>query len=104
MVANAWALRLRTLRDGRQRGRRPVRPTRRWQQSRLEALEDRSMLAAFTVINTLDSGAGSLRQAIIDANDVLVNPGLDTINFNIPGGGVQTIPIVFDNFQILPIR
>lgn len=32
------------------------------------------------VSNTNDSGPGSLRQAILDAN----RPGLDTINFNIP--------------------
>ena len=42
----------------------------------------------FTVINTNDSGAGSLRQAILDAN---ATPGADVINFNIPGSGVQTI-------------
>ncbi len=35
----------------------------------------------FTVTNTADSGAGSLRQAILDAN---ANAGPDTINFNIP--------------------
>ncbi|MBA3544459.1 MAG: hypothetical protein H0T83_08480 [Chthoniobacterales bacterium] len=44
--------------------------------------------ATFTVINTSDSGAGSLRQAIIDAN---ANPGADTISFDIPGTGVHTI-------------
>ena len=42
----------------------------------------------FTVTNTNDSGLGSLRQAILDAN---ANPGLDTIQFAIPGSGVQTI-------------
>jgi hypothetical protein len=42
----------------------------------------------FTVTNTNDSGAGSLRQAIGDANS---NPGADTISFNIVGAGVQTI-------------
>ena len=42
----------------------------------------------FTVINTDDSGAGSLRQAILDANGT---PGFDTIAFNIPGAGVHTI-------------
>src|SRR5262249_27934325 len=41
----------------------------------------------FTVINTNDSGAGSLRQAILDANSM----GGGTIEFNIPGGGVHTI-------------
>src|SRR6187455_2104109 len=44
--------------------------------------------ATYTVINTADSGAGSLRQAIADANG---NPGLDTIEFNIAAAGVQTI-------------
>src|SRR5262245_13943960 len=44
--------------------------------------------ATFTVINTDDSGAGSLRQAILDANG---NPGPDTIDFAIPGSGVHTI-------------
>jgi IPT/TIG domain len=44
--------------------------------------------ATYTVTNTSDSGAGSLRQAITDANS---NPGADTIVFNIPGSGVHTI-------------
>lgn len=46
----------------------------------------------YTVRNTNDSGADSLRQAIIDANS---HPnavgGIDQIAFNIPGGGVHTI-------------
>ncbi len=42
----------------------------------------------FTVLNTANSGAGSLRQAIIDAND---NPGLDMIAFDVGAGGVQTL-------------
>src|SRR5215831_14006619 len=49
----------------------------------------------YTVTNTSDSGPGSLRQAILDAN---ANPGADTISFAIPGadpgcdgGGVCTI-------------
>ena len=37
--------------------------------------------ATFIVTNTNDSGAGSLRQAITDAN---ASPGTDTIAFNIP--------------------
>ncbi|HEX8090733.1 MAG TPA: FG-GAP-like repeat-containing protein, partial [Blastocatellia bacterium] len=44
--------------------------------------------AIFTVTNTNDSGAGSLRDAISSANS---NPGSDTINFNIPGAGIKTI-------------
>ena len=44
--------------------------------------------ATFTVTNTLDSGDGSLLQAINDAN---IAGGTNTIAFNIPGGGVKTI-------------
>ncbi len=44
--------------------------------------------ATYTVTNTADSGAGSLRQAILDAN---ANAGADTIAFDIPGAGVHTI-------------
>jgi hypothetical protein len=46
--------------------------------------------ATFTVTTTADSGAGSLRQAILDANG---SPGADTIAFAIPGAGVQTIAV-----------
>jgi hypothetical protein len=42
--------------------------------------------ATYTVTNTNDSGAGSLRQAILDAN---ANPGLDTITFAIGATGSQ---------------
>ena len=38
----------------------------------------------YTVTTGADSGAGSLRQAILDAN---AHAGLDTINFDIPGSG-----------------
>ncbi len=61
--------------------------------------------ATFTVTNTNDSGAGSLRQAILDCNG---NAGLDSIHFNITGSGVHTIqplstmtitdPVVIDGF------
>jgi titin len=44
--------------------------------------------AVFLVTNTSDTGAGSLRQAILDAND---NPGVDQVSFAIPGTGVRTI-------------
>src|SRR5947209_2888833 len=53
-----------------------------------QLLEDRRLLNAYTVLNTSDTGGGSLRQAILDAN---ANPGLDTINFAIDGAGTQTI-------------
>src|SRR2546422_5393213 len=43
----------------------------------------------FIVTNTNDSGAGSLRQAIIDSN--LATTGTNTISFSIDAAGVQTI-------------
>jgi len=52
------------------------------------AATSRLVAGTFTVTNTADSGAGSLRQAITDANALA---GIDTINFNIPGAGVHTI-------------
>ncbi len=42
----------------------------------------------FVVTNTSTNGAGSLRQAILDAN---ATPAPDTIEFNVPGIGVLTI-------------
>lgn len=62
--------------------------------------------ATFAVTNTNDSGADSLRQAILDAN---ASAGLDTIAFNIPGAGPHTIqplsalpnitdPVVIDGY------
>jgi hypothetical protein len=69
----------------------------------VEWLEDRRLLATFLVTNVNDSGDGSLRQAILDAN---ANPGLDTVAFNVGGGGAQTIsptsalPTVTDGVMI----
>jgi len=54
------------------------------------AFADGLTAATFTVTNTNDSGAGSLRQAILDANGAA---GADTIAFNIAGGGVHTIAV-----------
>ena len=57
----------------------------------------------YPVTTTADSGAGSLRQAITDAN---ANPGHDTISFNITGSGVHTIqpattlPVITDAVTI----
>jgi hypothetical protein len=53
-----------------------------------EMLERRRLLATFMVTNTLDSGGGSLRQAIISAN---ATTAADRIEFNIAGAGVKTI-------------
>ncbi|MGH8883073.1 MAG: hypothetical protein ACRD0P_37985, partial [Stackebrandtia sp.] len=44
--------------------------------------------ATFTVTNLNDSGTGSFRQAILDAN---ASAGADTIAFDIPGTGPHTI-------------
>lgn len=44
--------------------------------------------STFVVVNTNDSGEGSLRQAILNAN---ANPGDDLITFDIPGPGPHTI-------------
>jgi len=61
--------------------------------------------ATFTVINTNDSGVGSLRQAILGANASIANSP-DTIAFNIPAGGIQTnkpasaLPTITDSVVI----
>src|SRR5207244_12610630 len=58
------------------------------------------------VVNTNDGGAGSLRQAIINAN---VSPGVHTIKFNLPpgastispGSGLPPItdPVIIDGYS-----
>ncbi len=55
----------------------------------LPAMPDSPCTAlTFQVTNTNDSGPGSLRQAILDAN---ASAGVDTIVFSIPDAGVKTI-------------
>lgn len=72
----------RDLSSARRLARRTGRPV-------VEAMEGRLLLAqVFTVTNAGDSGGGTLRQAIIDANADQIS---DTIEFNIPASGVQTI-------------
>ena len=61
----------------------------------LEALERRITPTTYSVVNTSDAvglGAGSLRQAILDAN---ANAGPDIIDFSITGtsGAIQTITL-----------
>jgi len=53
-----------------------------------EALESRQLLATFTVLNTNDAGAGSLRQAILDANALA---GADVVQFADAAVGVITL-------------
>jgi hypothetical protein len=54
----------------------------------VEVLEGRWLPSTFLVTNTDDFGAGSFRQAILDANDT---PGTNEIDFAIGSGGLQTI-------------
>src|SRR4051812_44590728 len=51
---------------------------------RAELLEPRTLLSTFDVTNTNNSGDGSLRKAILDANQL---PGADVIRFSLPGPG-----------------
>ncbi len=66
--------------SGTEKGHRPTRLRQRAMTAPLsvERLEDRTVLSTFTVYNLADSGLGSLRAAIADAND---NPGADLIRF-----------------------
>ncbi len=70
---------------------------------RADSLEHRSLLSAYVVLNNNDSGVGSLRQAILDAN---AHNGADEIRFNIPGAGghsitlASTLPAVTDTLTI----
>ncbi|HEV7301275.1 MAG TPA: hypothetical protein VGN72_18065, partial [Tepidisphaeraceae bacterium] len=54
----------------------------------VETLESRQLLTNFVVSTVADSGVGSLRQAILDANST---PGADAIHFAIGDGGAATI-------------
>ena len=85
----------------------------------VERMEERTLLSTFWVTNTDDNGGvnpapgagtGTLRQAIIDTNADSTSTALDTIDFNIPGTGVQTIqplselpavthPVVIDGYS-----
>jgi len=47
----------------------------------------------FTVTSSADSGPGTLRDALSQANDETTNPGPDTIAFAIPGTGVPNIAL-----------
>ena len=77
-------------RVARRQGTRTRRPM-------IELMEDRVLLATFTVTNNADSGPGSLRQAILNANTA---PGKDTINFNIKVGAISEVAIPTPNGKI----
>ena len=75
-----------------------------------ERLEDRTLLSTFSVSNTDDHGPGSLRQAIVDANDNANMSGVpNEIDCDIAGSGLQVIspltglppitdPVVIDGY------
>jgi Right handed beta helix region len=70
---------------------RPLRPARLQTRLALEPLEDRTVPAPFIVTNLNDGGAGSLRQAITDANaDALP----DTITFAAGLSGTINLSVV----------
>jgi hypothetical protein len=101
LLPSVWLCRLlpaRLLGHGGPRG--PVARAARYRRfpPQIDVLEDRLTPATFIVTNTGDNGGtdpavgagtGTLRQAIVDAD--ADTGGLDTIKFNIPGTGVQTI-------------
>src|SRR3954453_7818984 len=86
---------LRCLRNVQVRQRVAPRQGRRLSfRPNLDRLEDRCLLATLTVLNNNDSGAGSLRQAILDAQ------AGDTVDFAAAGltdaagtGNAQTIAL-----------
>jgi hypothetical protein len=61
-----------------------------WQQKHFVAAKAAPTFATFTVTNTNDSGAGSLRQAILDAN---ANPGADIIDATGVTGVITVNPV-----------
>jgi uncharacterized repeat protein (TIGR01451 family) len=61
---------------------------KRWIDPSVERLEPRELLATFVVTSGADSGAGTLRQAILDANRT---PETNTIAFNLPTIGPNSI-------------
>jgi hypothetical protein len=65
----------------------------------VERLEDRTLLTTFTVVNLNDSGSGSLRQAILNANNTA---GADVINFQVAGtiALASSLPTVTGNVNI----
>ena len=59
-------------------------------------MESRQLLATFLVTNTADSGAGSLRAAMLQAN---ARPGPDNVNFNIPASTAPNLDVPVSGFD-----
>src|SRR5436309_2128231 len=82
MTKSSWVRKLFT-----RPANRPIRKAPRRARLAVEVLEDRTVPSTFTVLNTNDSGAGSLRAAVISAN---ANAGPDTIVFGDGSGAGGT--------------
>ena len=74
----------------RQSALEQVQIRRRRRGNLIETLEIRALLSTFTVTSIGNSGAGTLRQAITDAES---NGTADTIDFNIAGAGPHVISL-----------
>ncbi len=75
-------------RDSRQRVR--IRRKRSSWRPLVELLDERCLLSTLTVNTVADSGAGSLRQAILDAN---ADSSTDVIHFSIGSGPKTIVPL-----------
>jgi hypothetical protein len=62
----------------------------------VELLESRDLPSTFTVLNTNDAGAGSLRDAVAQAN---LAGGANTVDFNL-GSGPQTITLTSGQLEL----
>src|SRR5690348_2158454 len=76
---------------------RPAKPNSRRPQLRVASLEDRTTPATFVVTSAADSGTGTLRDAINQANG---SAGADTITFDT--AGVFAAPQTIDLLTALP--
>jgi hypothetical protein len=70
--------------------------TRRRRRPCLELLETRQLLSTYAVTNTNDSGAGSLRQAMLDAN---ASGQASTIEFDIPASTAPLLNVPVAGFD-----
>ena len=69
----------------------------RWFRASLDGLEERQLLATFTVTNTADSGTGSLRNAIASANSTA---GADATVFDDSFNSPRTITLTSGQLTI----
>ena len=78
MLLPLWRKWFKGFASSSRRGVRKARRARLW----LDQLEDRTLLSTFLVTQLGDSGPGSLRQAVLDANNAVTHPGADIIRFD----------------------